>query len=101
RQVDPLPDIGRDVSRQDDAVVEVSSGESAVGGPYRRLRQRSIRGTSERAVVPQAAAVFDASRRAVGAFFVEGIMRYQSHFQRSLRLDQAKELRIVAAVQYQ
>src|SRR5205085_1846520 len=70
-QVNSLSDGGDDISRLDDAVVEVSSGESAVGSPYWRLRQRSVSGATERAVVAQAAGVFDASGRAGVAWFVE------------------------------
>src|SRR5438046_264725 len=89
------------ISRLDAAAVEVSSGEVAGGGPYRRLRQRSGSGASERAVVAEAAGVFDASRRAGGAFFIEGIVGYQSHRQRICRPDQAKQTRAVADIQCQ
>src|SRR5207253_5019217 len=100
-QVYSLSDGGNDLSRLDDAVVEVSSGELAHVGPYRRLRQRSGRGASERAVVAEAAGVFDASRRAAGAFFIEGIVGYQSHRQRICWPYQAKETRAVADIQCQ
>ena len=100
-QVYSLPDSGDDISRLNDAAVEVSSGELAGGGPYRRLRQRSGSGASERAVVAEAAGVFDASRRAGGAFFIEGIVGYQSHRQRICWPHQAKETRAVADIQIQ
>src|SRR5258706_9606922 len=103
-QVYSLPDGGGgDNSRREHAVVEVSSAEPARGGPYRRLRQRSVSnsGASERAVVAEAAGVSDASRRTVGAFFIEGVVGYQSRRQNIRWPFQAKETRAVADIQCQ